>query len=84
MHLYDGYREFFESPFDRHMFAAREMAVIHLARLGTEKAYIYFKALKSLHGRDGAGSMQFREFRHFKQYSDGPKVINAKSDKEFI
>lgn len=84
--LYDGYREFFGTPFDRHMFAAQGMAVIHLARLGTEEAYSYFKALKSLHGRDGAGSMQFRvlEFRHFKQYSDDPKVTNAKSDKEFI
>ena len=59
--LHDGYCEFFESPFDRHLFAAQEMAVIHLARLGTESAYGYFK-----------------------QYSDDPKVISAKSDKEFI
>ena len=83
--LYDGYPEFFGTPFDRHMFAAREMVVSHLARLGTEQAYGYFKILKSLHGCDGAGSLQFKtlEFRHFKEFSDDPEIIKAKSDKEF-
>ena len=78
--FYDGYREFFENPFDRHMFAAQEMVVVHLARLGTREAYRYFNILKSLYGCDAGESLKYKDLerRYFKQFSAAPGGAKAK------
>ena len=78
----EGYPEFYESPEDRLMFYAQEHTVAHLAKMGTERAYLYFKTLKMLYGQDGAGYRKYRllEYRYLKQYSEDPEVKNAQTD----
>lgn len=84
--LKEGYGELFESIHDRLLFFASEAVVLRLAALGTEEAYYYFIRLKQVYGTDGAGSLQylFLEFRYFKQYSKDPRVLQAKSEYEFV
>lgn len=80
--FHEGYPSFCESPEDRLMFFAQEYIVIKLAKMGTEKAYHYFRILKKLYGRDGADYRGYRllEYRYLKQYSEDAEVKNASSE----
>lgn len=84
--LYEGYPEFFTSLRDKIMSQALEYVVMRLAQLGTEEAYNYFIRLKSFYGNDGARSLIYRslEFKYLKNYSKDPKVLEAKSAKDFV
>ncbi len=84
--FHEGYSEFLESPADKLMFFAQQYIVLQLAKMGTEKAYYYFKTLKTLYGRDGAAYRGYRilEYRYLKQYSEDAEVKNAKSEGKWL
>lgn len=84
--LYEGYPDFFTSLRDKIMRQAQEYVVIRLAQLGTEEAYNYFIRLKPFYGNDGGESLIYRsiEFKYFKKYSKDPRVLKAKSAKDFV
>ena len=65
---------------------AQQYIVLQLAKMGTEKAYYYFKTLKTLYGRDGAAYRGYRilEYRYLKQYSEDAEVKNAKSEGKWL
>ncbi len=85
--LNEGYaEEFLGTLHDRLMWQAGDHVVMRLAQLGTEEAYNYFMRLKPYYGRDAGESVKYRvlEFRYLKKYSKDPRVLRAKSFKDFI
>lgn len=85
--LHEGFPESWsETVYDKILSTALEQIVMRLAQLGTEKAYDYFILLKNSYGRDGGESLIYRslEFKYLKNYSKDPKVLEAKSAKDFV
>ncbi len=60
--LYEGYEhEFYETERDRLLFCARSKVVYRLCELDTKESYRYFSLLYNLYGKDGGGSLIYKD-----------------------
>lgn len=79
--MYESYPELGENNVDRILFSARELVVLRLASLKSEKAYFYFLKIKEIYGVE---SSKYIEYKYFKKYSKDEEIKNAVSEFEFI